>query len=61
MALDLVCGMIVDEKSAPAKTSYQGTAYYFCAAHCKEAFEKEPKNSSMEPKNGERLWTLSVG
>ena len=43
MAIDLVCGMIVNEKSAPAKTSFQGMDYYFCAAHCKEAFEKNPQ------------------
>jgi Cu+-exporting ATPase len=43
MAIDLVCGMIVDEKSAPAKATYGGADYYFCAAHCKEAFEKEPQ------------------
>jgi Cu+-exporting ATPase len=43
MAVDLVCGMIVDEKSAPAKTTYQETDYFFCADYCKEAFEKEPQ------------------
>jgi Cu+-exporting ATPase len=43
MGIDLVCGMIVDEKSAPIKTSYEGTDYYFCATYCKEAFEKDPK------------------
>jgi len=43
MAIDLVCGMIVDEKSAPAKTTYGGADYYFCAAYCKEAFEREPQ------------------
>jgi YHS domain-containing protein len=40
MGIDLVCGMIVDEKSAPAKTSYQGADYHFCAVFCKEAFRK---------------------
>jgi Cu+-exporting ATPase len=43
MGIDLVCGMIVEEKSAPAKTTYEGTDYYFCATYCKEAFEKEPQ------------------
>ena len=43
MGIDLVCGMIVDEKAPPAKTSHQGTDYYFCAVYCKEAFEKEPQ------------------
>jgi Cu+-exporting ATPase len=35
--------MTVDEKSAPAKTSYDGVSYYFCAAYCREAFDKDPK------------------
>jgi Cu+-exporting ATPase len=35
--------MIVEEKSAPAKTTLEGANYYFCATYCKEAFEKEPK------------------
>lgn len=43
MAMDLVCGMVVDEKSAPAKTSFQSVDYYFCAVYCREAFEKEPQ------------------
>jgi len=42
MAIDLVCGMIVDENSAPARTTYDGKAYYFCATYCKETFEKNP-------------------
>jgi Cu+-exporting ATPase len=35
--------MIVDEKSAPAKTTHEGTDYYFCAVYCKEAFDREPR------------------
>jgi len=35
--------MIVDEKSAPAKTTYGGTDYYFCATYCREAFDREPQ------------------
>ena len=43
MAIDLVCGMIVDEKSPPDITSYEGKDYFFCATHCREAFNKEPE------------------
>jgi Cu+-exporting ATPase len=50
MPIDLVCGMIVEEKSAPTKTSYEGADYYFCAAYCREAFEKEPKKYIDEVK-----------
>jgi YHS domain-containing protein len=42
MAKDLVCGMEVDEKTAKYKTVHKGKNYYFCAAGCKEAFEKNP-------------------
>jgi len=42
MAKDIVCGMEVDPKTAPAKTEYDGKTYYFCARGCKVAFEKDP-------------------
>jgi YHS domain-containing protein len=43
MATDPVCKMQVDEKTAPAKSEYQGKTYYFCAVGCKQAFEKAPE------------------
>ena len=43
MAKDPVCGMDVDEKKAAATADYQGRTYYFCAAACKRAFEKNPE------------------
>ena len=43
LAIDPVCGMTVDEKTAKFKTDYKGTTYYFCAPGCKKAFEKEPE------------------
>ncbi len=43
MAIDPICKMTVDEKSAKFKTDYKGTTYYFCALGCKKAFEKEPE------------------
>lgn len=42
MARDPVCGMEVDENTAKHKTKHMGKTYYFCAAGCKEAFEKNP-------------------
>ncbi len=42
MAKDLVCGMEVDEKKAPAKSEYMGRTYYFCAPGCKRAFDANP-------------------
>ncbi len=41
MAKDVVCGMEVDPKTAPARTEYEGQTYYFCAPGCKVAFVKD--------------------
>jgi YHS domain-containing protein len=43
MAIDPVCKMTVDEKTAPAKSDYKGKTYYFCALGCKKAFDKDPQ------------------
>jgi len=56
MAIDLVCGMIVDEKAAPARAAYQGTDYYFCADYCREVFEKNPDKYLA----GSREWGEAV-
>ena len=45
MAKDPVCGMMVDEKKAKFKSDYNGKTFYFCAASCKETFDKNPKNT----------------
>ncbi len=50
MAIDLVCGMIVDEKSFTAKTSYDGNKYFFCATHCREVFDMGPQKYIEETK-----------
>ena len=42
-AKDLVCGMEVDTETAPAKATYQGQTYYFCAPGCKAEFERSPQ------------------
>jgi YHS domain-containing protein len=41
VAKDPMCGMNVDEKTAPS-SSYSGKTYYFCCGHCKAQFEKDP-------------------
>ncbi|NOZ61933.1 MAG: YHS domain-containing protein [Calditrichaeota bacterium] len=43
MPKDPVCGMLVDEKSPLAVSTYQGKTYYFCSKSCKQEFEHEPK------------------
>ncbi len=42
MAIDPICGMTVDEKTAKYKSEYKGRQYYFCAQGCKDKFEKDP-------------------
>ena len=42
MEKDPVCGMQVDPKAAPNKSSHQGKTYYFCSPACQQTFEKNP-------------------
>ena len=41
-AVDPVCGMEVDPALAPAQTSYEGQAYFFCSDECRRLFEENP-------------------
>jgi Cu+-exporting ATPase len=43
MAVDPVCGMQVDEKSAAATSEYMGQTVYFCSGGCKASFDKDPE------------------
>ena len=43
MSIDPVCGMTVEESTAPAKTEYGGRTYYFCAPGCKRRFDADPE------------------
>ena len=43
MAIDPVCMMEVDPKTAPAQSEYKGETYYFCAPGCKYMFEEDPE------------------
>jgi len=54
MATDLVCGMIVNPDSAPAKSTYEGNEYSFCTAYCKEVFEKDPQKFIQNSKRWEK-------
>ena len=40
--IDPVCGMQVDEKSAPAQVNYAGKTYYFCSKECAQMFKAAP-------------------
>lgn len=48
MTRDPVCGMTIEEKSAPATASYEGRTYHFCSAACKSKFEREPGKYTQE-------------
>ncbi|MDP3103620.1 MAG: YHS domain-containing protein [Candidatus Methanoperedens sp.] len=52
MAIDPICGMTVDEKTAQFKSDYKGTTYYFCAPGCKKAFDGEPEKYLKGVKKG---------
>jgi YHS domain-containing protein len=43
MAVDPVCHMMVDEKTARFTTEYKGKTYYFCTPGCKKKFETDPE------------------
>jgi len=42
MAIDPVCRMDVEERSAAGQSTYQGKTFYFCSPGCREVFEKDP-------------------
>jgi YHS domain-containing protein len=42
-AIDPICKMEVDEKSAKWKSTYKGNSYYFCAPGCKKKFDSDPE------------------
>jgi YHS domain-containing protein len=39
---DIVCGMTVDSDTAPARSTFEGTTYYFCTVECRDLFEANP-------------------
>jgi len=53
MAIDPVCGMTVDEKTAKWTSEIKGKKYYFCAPGCKKTFDEAPeKYIGNEPAPG---------
>ncbi len=44
-AKDPICGMLVDPSRAKHQSQYQGRTFYFCCAHCKQTFDKDPANA----------------
>ena len=49
-AVDPICGMTVEIANAHYVSEYGGNKYYFCAASCKRAFDREPeKYATLKP------------
>ena len=56
MAIDPICGMTVDEKTAKFTSEYKEKNYYFCAPGCKKKFDADLKiRVTAEKKNGHTL------
>ena len=51
MATDPVCGMKVDEQTAPAKATHQNKTYYFCSQECADTFKANPEKYAKAPAN----------
>jgi Cu+-exporting ATPase len=41
-AIDPVCGMTVNPQTAAGSFEHDGVTYFFCSAHCLEAFRRDP-------------------
>jgi YHS domain-containing protein len=53
MAIDPVCGMEVDEKTAADQSTYENKTYYFCSKDCKTTFDADPEEYASEPASAE--------
>ncbi|UCF69689.1 MAG: heavy metal translocating P-type ATPase [candidate division WOR-3 bacterium] len=51
MAIDPICKMTVDEKTAQYKSEFEGKTYYFCAPGCKKKFDENPREYAEESKS----------
>ena len=47
-AIDPVCGMEVETKTAEHKKVYKGETYYFCTPLCMVTFGQEPEKYIMD-------------
>ena len=49
MTTDPVCGMGVAPGRSAARAHYWDQTYFFCSAHCANAFEPEPLDAAQHP------------
>jgi Cu+-exporting ATPase len=52
MAMDPICGMVVDPSKTLFESLYQGRKVYFCCAGCKRTFDKDPAAHKPQPETG---------
>jgi len=55
MTKDPVCGMQVDEKKAPAHSTYKGEHYAFCGQQCKEKFDQNPERYASQSTQNQHM------
>jgi len=53
MAVDPICKMEVDEKTAKFKSEYKEKTYYFCAPGCKKEFDDNPEKYIEKAEKGQ--------
>jgi len=49
IAVDPVCGMVVDPATSTHRHDYQGRTYYFCASGCLAKFSVDPERYMRKP------------
>jgi Cu+-exporting ATPase len=50
MAIDPVCGMTVDPKTAAGSATHEGETYWFCSPHCGAKFKSDPARYAAKEK-----------
>ena len=48
MKQDPVCGMQVNDRKAPATSTYEGKRYVFCGQECKNKFGQNPERYTKQ-------------
>jgi Cu+-exporting ATPase len=47
--MDPVCGVTVDDETAPARSTYEGHSYSFCSVGCKARWDVNPGKYATKP------------
>ncbi len=60
-AVDPICGMTVDPKSAAGSYEYNGVVYYFCSTHCLHKFREDPERFLNQPPVPMTMQPIAIG